>query len=828
MKWHSVLLMFVAASALALAAGCNPSDDAGSGTHIDTGRGYGEACEIEVNCRKGLSCLEGLCMPKGDTALGAECALTEECLPDLYCAPILPADAPAPGVVSVCATSGTTDVGGACASTANCLSGLVCGPVGFGLECKATGTLDIGGACTDTTECLAGLGCFEQACTPGIDSLIPPTWIPSCEVDENTNLRVYFEVPQGEVAEFFRLPFPNDIRLKNGHPDLSGHPTPPLAGYAGPIVEEYVQRIQADLDGFSQNPVITFRFSGTIDLSSLKDGSDKPRFEIYDVTPGAEQYGQQLGLAWSVTTGVGSRGLYVCDNHLSMRLAWGRPLRPGHTYAAIVKRGIRGGDAGPEFGQDTDFATMISVNRPGDSLLSEAWDKYEPMRTFMTDQALTSNDVVGGTVFTTQTTEALVPKIREAVRAVASPTITDLTLCDGVASTVSPCDDGLEDETHERGCFAVSPDFYELQGKMALPRIQAGTPPFYTIADGGGVETDASGMPILQGEDSVCVSMTVPKSLTMPAEGWPLVIYAHGSGGTYRSHADNDLSQILSTLDHEGTAAGAIVLGFDQVMHGDRTAGSDISPNNLYFNFLNPKAGRGHVYQGMADLFTLARLGEDGFTIAEADSHLGSELRIDPTKVYLVAHSQGTHYGAVILPFEPNFTATVLTGAGGGLIRSILDKTEPINISAGVRLALSDPSVDEFHPALNLVQTYFDGVDAINYAESVLIEPFEGKERPHVFHVFGIGDHYAPDATQQNLAVGLGTYLVTPAIKPFGGVNEATLPVSGNFGGATALVRQYEPDGYDGHFVGLRNDTARADLASFMSSLIALGKPTVK
>src|SRR5690606_18982655 len=184
---------------------------------------------------------------------------------------------------------------------------------------------------------------------------------------------------------------------------------------------------------------------------------------------------------------------------------------------------------------------------------------------------------------------------------------------------------------------------HELQGTLEMPVFQRGTRPYLTPEDGGDVELNGN-TPVQQGTEPVCVSMTVPKGPQQPAEGWPLIIYAHGTGGTYRSHTTSNIAELLSTLDHNGTMAGAIVLGFDQVMHGSRAGDTDRSPESLYFNFTNPKAARGHLLQGTADLFYLVRLAENGWQLDAAESPTGEVIQIDPTRIYLLAHSQGSQY----------------------------------------------------------------------------------------------------------------------------------------------------------------------------------------
>lgn len=816
----------LAFAALLLAVGCDTSDDAGAGNTIETGKGIGEACALDVNCRTGLACREGACGPAGTAAAGAACTLSAECAEGLYCAPTFDSD---PRILPrmTCAAAGTAMPGEPCESTADCTSGLLCLPLGFSLACQESGSVDLGGACSAVTDCMAGMVCVDGACASS------PTWTPLDDwerppcPDPGGGPRVLFEVPRtGVDLDFYALPFPNDIRLVNGHPDLSGHASPPLSGYAGPIVQRYLESIARDLDGFSQNPTVIFRFSTPIDLTTLRDG-DQLRAALFDVTdPQAPDYGEPRGMSWTAATGPGSGGLYMCDNWLGLQVPWGRPLEPGHTYAVVLYSGITT-ERGVVLQPSSDFAAMLAATPPTDAALARAYEAYAPLRELIAATPLEATQLAAATVFTTQTSERLVPALREAVRAEGAPTLEGLVLCDA-ASTPSPCDDR---RSASRGCAdAPSESFHELQARVGIPLFQRGVSPYFDPASGGGIALSSSGAPQVQRTEEVCVSMTVPKKQAMPESGWPLILYAHGSGGDYRQHITRGFAQLAAELQHEGLDAGAVVLGWDAVVHGERRGDSTMDPKDLYFNFANPPAARGHVLQGVADVFQLVRLGEVGFELSADVSPTGEPIRIDPERIYVVAHSQGTHYATIALAHEPLLEAGVLSGAGAGLTRGMLEKTQPLNIAAGVRMALADPDVSEYHPALALVQTYLDGADAINYAEEVLYRPLDESDRPHLFHLIGLGDHYTPDQTQRDLAVGLGAILVVDEHEAFGGVNTTTLPVIGpNFADVTALARQYTPDGsYDGHFVAQQHPRAVADLAQFLASLIATGTPSLR
>ena len=83
-----------------------------------------------------------------------------------------------------------------------------------------------------------------------------------------------------------------------------------------------------------------------------------------------------------------------------------------------------------------------------------------------------ASDLIGGTVFTTQTDLDIVPALREAVAAEAAPSISELVRCD--EGVVSPCEDGLEGEAHRRGCFAAAEGYHEAARPGELANLSAG------------------------------------------------------------------------------------------------------------------------------------------------------------------------------------------------------------------------------------------------------------------------------------------------------------------------------------------------------------------
>jgi hypothetical protein len=212
----------------------------------------------------------------------------------------------------------------------------------------------------------------------------------------------------------------------------------------------------------------------------------------------------------------------------------------------------------------------------------------------------------------------------------------------------------------------------------------------------------------------------------------------------------------------------------------------------------------------------------------------GSTAKFDATKVAFMGHSQGGLTGPGFIAFEPDLRAAVLSGAGGNLVWSLLAKTEPVDIPALVSGLLQE-SVDEFHPFLNLVQTYYEPADPTNYARGFFLEPAAGQPPKSIYQSLGLVDHYTPLPTIMALAVAMGVQPVSPILEPIAGMDLAgattgTAPIVGNVAGgaATGVICEYQaPAGDDGHFVVSHVPEARAASARFLATAMRDGVATL-
>lgn len=782
---------------------------------IPTGQGVGETCSDGEPCRSGLDCVESVCAPGMSKGEGELCVIGPECAEDLQCLPAGLCPDGSQGCPA-CLPAGDGQLGGACQSDADCSSGLRCGLNGFSAECVQAGTGDVGAACQRQEDCFQGLYCSEGEC-----GVTDPSWKGvSCTEPDDDAVAALFHIPgaPGTPAEtdFFSLPFPNDVRTDgDGRPDLDGFPTPGSALLGKDVVAQYVEAVERNTRGFSTNPSIVFRFSGAIDSTSLEFTEGKRPVVLVDADdPGGAV--NRLGIEWSSGS---AQTNYVCDDWLAASPRLGAPLLPGHTYIAWITTDARAKNGSP-VARSPQFETMLANEVPSDPTLAVAYARYTPLRTYLSEHGIDPDTILTAAVFTTD--DPLLP-MRELAEAVASepvPSASDWVLCgDGVASPC-PQSDGA------RGCVAGTAAYEEYQALVELPIFQSGDAPY--LEQGGDVQAT-----VVRTEE-VCMSLTVPTG-TAPDAGWPLLIFGHGTGGSFRSHVREEVAGALA----QGAPAIA-VLGIDQVQHGPRRGQSDEDPETLFFNFGNPDAARGNPLQGAVDQLSLTRFARSLSVSAEDTG--GRAISIDPARVSLFGHSQGATHHSLALPMS-DLTGAVLSGNGGSLKHALLYKKNPVNIAGAIPLILQDVAPDgslrmgDKNPVLGLLQHYIDAADPLNFAPLLLQRPEMGRSVKHVFETFGLDDSYSPPQTMaafiyatQNMDLAPHPPGVAPrganllTLSPSAGA--VSLNVEGTSATVTGVTRQYDIEG-DGHFVVFEDSSANEDALGFSRALLSEGAPTV-
>ncbi len=618
-----------------------------------------------------------------------------------------------------------------------------------------------------------------------------------CETPDPTDpepVHPVFEVPRPGVApsDFYALPFPSDIRRDDaGHPIMTDYPTP-----VG-IIGTYTAALPK-LDGFGTNAAIFQRFTGPIDVDALPADAaasltDAASVYLVDVDPASPEHGQKRPVVFRFQH---AKGFTIGADWLSALPYPGFPLRERTTYALIVTNRLTAG--GGRMAPAAEFAAIAAAQPPADATLARAHDRYAPLWAWLDEPGGDERaDVASAAVFTTQSVTGVMGQLREKVRSLPAPVAADVV---------------------RQPAEAVPYAIYD--GTFPAPNFQTGDVPYHGANGGGDIAIGGDGLPVVQRMESLRFAITVPTG-TAPASGWPVVIYAHGTGGSYHSFIADGTAQRLA---EQGLACVSI----DQVLHGPRNPGGD--PEIDFFNFQNPDAGRNNAIQGAADNFSVVRLLE-GLTIAEADP-APHTISFDASKLSFFGHSQGGLTGPPFIAYEPKVRGAVLSGAGGLLYFALLNKTEPVDITALVRTIILDEPLDQWNPVLALLQTWVERSDAINYGPLLVREPPAGLAPMDIYQSMGFTDHFTPLPTIEALAVAIGGDQVAPTLAPIAGLamrgrTVATAPVAANLAGHTAVIMQYQATVSDGHFVVFDTAAGRRQSSEFLGTFARTGQATL-
>src|SRR5262249_49365727 len=145
----------------------------------------------------------------------------------------------------------------------------------------------------------------------------------------------------------------------------------------------------------------------------------------------------------------------------------------------------------------------------------------------------------------------------------------------------------------------------------------------------------------------------------------------------------------------------------------------------------------------------------------------------------------------------------------------------------------------EDNPSLALAQLWIERADGVNYARYMVREPQSGPDGTtlaprNIFQTEGFTDTYAPNPAIEAFATAIGgDEVVTAAEKDLQGLtlrgrSAKSPPITGNLGGATAVLAQYTmAPGSDGHFVVFDIPNARKQSTQFLATLAATGHATV-
>lgn len=651
----------------------------------------------------------------------------------------------------------------------------------------------------------------------GSEEPAPPT-----PADQGAMLVLELSADLTQPDRFFDVPYPSDLRLSpQGTPVLDGFPDPKNV----PVVEA-ARAIALQHPGFPVVPVGYFRFTHPVaagDPEVVIPGDKTSAVLLVDVDPASPERGK----LFPVVAASATPDIYSPDGLLAVAPRPGIILHARRSYAFVVMRAL-GDAAGKSLAVAPAVAALAAGNAPPGAAGAAAQKLYAPLFQTLGTLGVAAGDVAGATVFTTGDVVADLADLAAKLVAKHPVTIAALT---------------LDAAKNDRVCI--------LNGTVTYPQFQAGTPPFDTE---GLFELGADGLPKKQRDEVVPVTITLPKT-PMPAGGYPLVIYFHGSGG-----ASDDIINAGQSHSMEGPNDPGTGPAYYHSAFGFADAGSalPVNPQRLpgatdtaYLNVNNIAALRDTFRQGVIEqhmyIEALRTLTIDAAALAGCAGAPTlppgeTAFHFNPDKLVAQGQSMGGMYTNLIGATEPRIRAVVPTGAGGFWSYFILKTTLIPNLPGILGVLFQTKAKLTFlHPVMALLETGLEPADPIVFTPRLARDHLPKHPVRPIYEPVGFGDEYFPIAIYDAMSMAYGNRQVGDAIWPsmqdalglegLGGIlpypvkNELTAEDGTPYTGG---VVQYKGDGIDNpHYIYRQLDAVKYQYGCFLSGFVNTGVATL-
>jgi len=647
---------------------------------------------------------------------------------------------------------------------------------------------------------------------------------------------------------FFEFPYPSNLRLGPGGGPIG-------AAFPNPKNKAVLRTVKATIDdhpGFPQLPVAYFKFSAPmaeLDENTVIPADAASNIWLVDVDPTSPTRGQLIPTAATILPW----DLYLAESDEVPTRVLAVSARPGfvldgnHTYAFVVKRSLKDA-AGKELGAPRALVSLLEGKNPGGTRGADALANYAPLASTLRDVLkVPATDIAAATVFTTGDVPAALADLGTKVLAKYDLTIDGLTL------------DTAESTRNDRVCI--------LQGTVNFPQFQKGTPPYDTD---GLFEKGADGLPVEQRRERAPVVIAIPKQ-AMPAGGFPLTLYFHGSGGVSRALIDRGPWRPMdpSTCNEHDRGDWEKVDGCFETGKGPAwvvapegiaMAGTalNVNPERLpgagdyaYANIQNLAAVRDTFRQGVLEqrlfLEALGKLripasllaGCQGVSLPSGES----EYRFRDGLISVQGQSMGGLYTNMFGATEPRVGAVVPTGAGGYWSYMFM-RTTVFGNTRGLIATLLDANgkLSYMHPAMHAVETAIETADPIVFTPRLAKKPLPQHPIRSIYAPAGKNDSYFPMAVFDAMAIGYGIPQAGNEVWPemqgglklvgldgyrsFPLVENLTSSASGTK--FTGAIVQYEGDGiFDPHALYSQLPAVKHQARCFHGSFHRAKKPVI-
>lgn len=622
--------------------------------------------------------------------------------------------------------------------------------------------------------------------------------------DDVSQPTVYFALGETTTADtFWDFPLPSDARLDAaGAPDFAAFPNKRSSAILTDLLTTVPRRY-----GWSTMPTAYFRFTAPPPTYTLDVVYVRGPAWLVDIDPESDERGRTFPV---VVTSFQPDD-FLPEGVVAIAPRPGIVLRANTTYAFVLTR-----DFAPGFERPASFDALATG---GASSLTA---HYEPLWPALEQAEIPADDVLVATVFTTGDEIARIRTRSEAIRELYEPAIEDVQLVGG--------------DTYDGFC--------RLSAQITMPQFQTGIPPFDT---GGLFELDSADVPARQTDMTIPVVITLPKQ-AMPAGGWPLYQFFHGSGGL--STGLVDLGPTASAEDEPEPGKGP---AYVVARHGIAAAGSalPVNPERLSFatdySYLNinnlaafPQTFQQGVFEQrlLLDALLALRIPDSVLAGCTGISSDSGEHFFDPSKLTAGGQSMGGMYTNLVGAVEERYGALVPTGAGGLWNLMILESSVIPGARALVGLAfgVDDAQLSFVHPVMSVLALGWEIAEPITAMSRLARRPLPGLPARHIYEPVGLDDEFFPTSIYDAAALAYGNEQagaqvwssMQEALALDGLDGLAPYPVTANLDGKTRVVVQFEDDGIvDSHYIYRQLETVKHQYGCFLATYVQNGVPTV-
>jgi hypothetical protein len=658
--------------------------------------------------------------------------------------------------------------------------------------------------------CLVLLGCtkpYNSARWPLSREQKPAAWL---ELDAGSS-----------AGNFYRAPFPSLARMRDDAVDVTHLPNPLGVGFVNES-RDIVSRMK----GASPYAVVTFGFDGPLPVRpTLPLHTTKVESPIQLIRLGPDDRSHR----WPIDIDMTRKADSVRPAHLLQLMpVTGMPLRAGR-YAAIVMRDVDG-DGVVDAERSAPMEMALQLRAADDTPQMQAWVRaLAPLVEASAELQVDLESLAAATVFDVgDETE----QVRTWLQDVRTQAVTDVEFDVGAPAPAPAY------EHHQ-----------EMRGHLRQPLHQPGEPP-YLVAGDDGVMVWKDGRPTPTGHADAPFVLTFPKG-KMPAEGFPLMLYIHGTGGSPTQATDRGFKPrpgianvpgvgLSSTAGALGVATACIAGPYSP----DRIGWRALDGYGAYA-FFHPRAMRDNFAQMLLEqtrfLAWLEQVSVDAARVPGVDASASPDgkVRFDKRKIIVAGHSLGSFLTGMMAGIHSGFAGAVLSGAGGTWIEFAFGPKDPVDLQ-GLLETISLPPTedyDRFHPFIMLFQHAVAAADNTLYTSRIL-RVDSARTPPHVLVMEGEPDAQVPTLLQRALIRSLGVPLVgqdigkTSLLRVLPGMHAVGLSqvdvavdniVVGDLRRTGGVVRYAEDGHLDGHSVIFNRPDARAVFARFVDD-IAKGK----